>query len=124
MGSEPVFAVSGIHQGTSVLLAEREKAFALFASLTPEQRGTAVVQADELPEPWGRNFSRTSIEMMSDNAMIPYQGIRADALSEEQRLILLGVIEEVIAHNRESYAGIRMRQIEAHLDETYFAWNR
>ena len=124
MGSEPVFADSGIHQGTSVLLAEREKAFALFASLTPEQRRIAVVQGDELPEPWGRNFSRTSIEMMSDNAVIPYQGIRADALSEEQRLILLGVIEEVIAHNRESYAGIRMRQIEAHLDETYFAWNR
>ena len=124
MGSEPVFAESGIHQGTSVLLAEREKALALFARLTPEPRGTAVVQADELPEPRGRNFSRRSIEMMSDNAVIPYQGIRADALSEEQRLILLGVIEEVIAHNRESYAGIRMRQIEAHLDETYFAWNR
>ena len=124
MGSEPVFAESGVFQGTSVLLAEREKAFALFASLTPEQRKVAVVSAGELPEPWGRNFSRTSIEMMSDNAVIPHQGIRADALSGEQRIILLGVIEEVIANNRASYAEIRMRQIEAYLDETYFAWNQ
>lgn len=124
MGSEPVFAASGVFQGTSVLLAQRERAFALFASLTPEQRQVAVVSADELPEPWGRNFSRTSIEMMSDNAVIPYQGIRADALSEEQRIILLGVIEEVVAHNRAAYAEIRMRQIAAYLDETYFAWNQ
>lgn len=123
MGSEPVFAESGIFQGTSVLLTERERAFALYASLTPEQRQVAVVSADELPEPWGRNFSRTSIEMMSDNAVIPYQGIRADALSDEQRAILLGVIREIVAGNRASYAEIRMRQIEAYLDETYFAWN-
>lgn len=124
MGSKPVFAESGIHRGTSVLLAEREKAFALFTSLTPEQRGTAIVRADEPPEPKGRNFSRTSIEMISDNAVIPYHGIHANALSGEQRIILPGVLEELIDHNRESYARIRMLQVEAHLDETYFAWNR
>ena len=39
------------------------------------------------------------------------------------RPILLGVIREIVAGNRASYAEIRMRQIEAYLDETYFAWN-
>lgn len=124
MGSEPVFADGGAFQGTTVLVAEREKAFGLYASLTPEQKEIALVAGDELPEPWGLNFSRTSTEMLSDNAVIPYQGIRADALSDEQRIILLGVIEEIIAHDRASYADIRMLEITAHLDDTYFAWNQ
>lgn len=124
MGSEPVFSNGGKFQGTTVLVAEREKAYALYASLTPEQREVAVVVGDELPEPHGINFSRTSTEFGSDNAVIPYQGIRADALSDEQRTILPGIIEEFIVHNRESYARIRMQQIEAYLDQTYFAWNQ
>ena len=124
LGSEPVFADSGAFQGTTVLVAEREKAYALYASLTPQQREIAVLGGDELPEPHGINFSRTSTEWASDNAVIPYQGIRADALSAEQRTILLGIIDEFITYNRESYARIRMQEIEAHLDETYFAWNQ
>lgn len=124
MGSEPVFADQGAYRGTTALVAEREKAYALYASLTPQQKEAALVAGDELPEPHGINFSRTSTEMGSDNAVIPYQGIRADLLSAEQRTILLGIIGEFIAHNRDSYARIRMQEIEAHLDDTHFAWNR
>ena len=123
MGSEPVFADGGAYRGTTALVAEREKAFALYASLTAQQREAALLADHELPEPPGINFGRTSIEMGSDNAVLPYEGIRADSLSDEQRAILLGVIEAFITHNRESYADIRMRQIESHLDETHFAWN-
>ena len=123
MGSEPVFADGGAYRGTTALVAEREKAFALYASLTAQQREAALLAEHELPEPPGINFGRTSIEMGSDNAVLPYEGIRADSLSDEQRAILLGVIEAFITHNRESYADIRMRQIESHLDETHFAWN-
>ncbi len=124
MGSEPVFADQGAYRGTTALVPEREKAYALYASLTQQQRAVALVPGDELPEPHGINFSRTSIEMGSDNAVIPYRGVRADALTAEQRTILLGVIEAFVSHNRDSYARIRMQEIEAHLDDTYFAWNR
>lgn len=124
MGSEPVFADQGAYRGTTALVAEREKAYALYASLTPQQKEAALVAGDELPEPHGINFSRTSTEMGSDNAVIPYQGIRADLLSAEQRTILLGIIGEFISHNRDSYARIRMQEIEAHLDDTHFAWNQ
>ena len=125
LGSEPAFAEGGVNQGTAVLVAEREKAFALYASLTQEQKERALLTRDEIvPAPPTINYTRTSTESLSDNALIPYQGIRADALSEEQRIILLGVIEEFINTNRASYAEIRMREIEAQLDETYFAWNQ
>lgn len=125
LGSEPVFAEEGVYRGTSVLVAEREKAFALYASLTDDQKEHALLTHDEIvPAPPTINYTRTSTESLSDNAVIPYQGIRADALSAEQRVILLGVIEAFISTNRASYAEIRMGEIEAHLDETYFAWNQ
>ena len=125
LGSEPAFAEGGVYQGTSVLTAEREKAFALYASLTPQQRESALLTHDEIvPAPRTINYTRTSTESLADNAVIPYQGLRADSLSEEQRIILLGVIEQFIGTDRDSYARIRMREIEAYLDETYFAWNQ
>ena len=125
LGTEPAFAESGVYQGTAVLVAEREKAFALYASLTQEQKERALLSRDEIvPAPPTINYTRTSTESLSDNALIPYQGIRADALSAEQRIILLGVIEEFINTNRASYAETRMREIEARLHETYFAWNQ
>ena len=80
MGSEPVFADQGAYRGTTALVSEREKAYALYASLTPQQRAIALVPGDELPEPRGLNFSRTSTEMGSDNVVISYRGIRADSL--------------------------------------------
>ena len=78
---------------------------------------------DELPEPFGRNFGRTSTELMQDNAVIPYRGIRTDALFTEQRAMLVDIIEVFIANNREGHARVRMQEIMAHIDETYFAWN-
>ncbi len=125
LGSEPAFAEGGVYRGTSALVAQREKAFALYASLTPTQRERALLIHEEIfPAPRTINYTRTSTEALADNAVIPYQGIRADSLSPEQRTILLGVVGEFIDTNREAYAQVRMQEIEAHLDETYFAWNQ
>ena len=63
---------------------------------------------DELPEPFGRNFGRTSTELMQDNAVIPYRGIRTDALFTEQRVVLVDIIEVFIANNREGHTRVRM----------------
>jgi len=123
MGGEPVSADRGLYEGTNVLRAEREKGYMLYGSLTDEQKAVANVPGDALPDSVGRNFGRTSTELMQDNAIVPYQGIRADALTVQQRTLLLGVIEEFISHNRDGYARVRMDEILAHIDETYFAWN-
>lgn len=123
MGGEPVRADSGVYAGTSVLTAEREKGYALYASLTDEQRAVAGVPGNELPDSVGRNFGRTSTELMQDNAVVPYRGIRADELTPDQRMLLVGLIGEFISHNRDGHARVRMDEIVAYLDETYFAWN-
>lgn len=123
MGSEPAIAEAGIYEGTAVLVQERAKAHALYSSLSERQRALAFVPLEDLPPPPGINFSRTAIEVLGDNAVVPYRGIRSDGLSEDQRDMLVGIIEAFIANNRAGHARARMREILAHIDETYFAWN-
>ena len=123
MGSEPAIAEAGIYEGIAVLMGERERAYALYSSLSEEQRALAFVPLEDLPPPPGINFSRTSIEVLGDNAVVPYRGIRSGDLDGHQRDMLVDIIEAFIANNREGHAKARLRQIVAHIDETYFAWN-
>jgi len=122
-GSEPVVAESGVYEGTSILGAERAKAYAVYASLTEEQKTRAVLTDDELFLRGAGPFGRNSTELMEDNAVIPYQGILVNDLSAEQRDLVVDLIEEFIYLNREEHARIRMDEIMAHIDETYFAWD-
>ena len=123
MGSEPVVAESGIYRGTSILGTERAKAYALYATLTDQQKEAALLSAGELSKQRGFAFGRMSTELMQDNAVIPYQGILAKDLSAEQRSMLVDLIEEFIENNREEHARIKMEEVMAHLPETYFAWH-
>ena len=68
-------------------------------------------------------FGRNSTELMEDNAVIPYQGILVKDLSAEQLGLIVGLIEEFIYLNRDEHARVRMDEIMAHIDETYFAWD-
>ena len=123
MGSEPAIAVAGIYEGTAVLVGERDMAYALYSSLSERQRALAFVPLEDLPPPPGINFSRTSIEVLGDNAVVPYRGIRWEDLDGHQREMLVRIIEAFIANNREGHARARMREILGHMEETYFAWN-
>ena len=122
-GSEPVVAKSGVYKGTSILGVEREKAFALYMTLTDQQKNAALLSDDQLPEQRGIAFGRNSTELMQDNAVIPYHGVLATNLSHEQRDLLVRLIEEFVYNNREGHARIRMEEVMAHIDETYFAWD-
>ena len=85
-GSEPVIAESGHYKGMSVMEPERDRANAVYASLTEEQRKTAELMSEDLvADGGGRAFGRGSIELMEDNAVIPYRGIRVEDLSAVQR---------------------------------------
>ncbi len=123
MGSEPVFAESGIFKGTRVLGTEREQAYALYATLTDRQKEAALLRDDELLKPSRTVYQRNSTELMQDNAVIPYQGILIENLSSVQRGMLVELIEGFIHNNREAHARTRMEEVMAHIDETYFAWH-
>ena len=124
-GSEPVIAESGRYKGTNVMETEREKAYAVYASLTDEQKTTAELRKEDLAAYGGsRPFGRGSIEQTEDNAVIPYRGIRVEDLSAAQRDLVIHLIEEFLSFNRAVHAGVRMEEVMAHMDETYFGWDR
>jgi hypothetical protein len=110
MGSEPVR-----HAGTTVLDREEQKGEALMATLTPEQRAHAV-----LPRPKTRGNALA--QAFRDNLVLDYAGIRATALTESQRGLLLALVAEYVGNMDEGHARVKMDEVRAHLDDTYFAW--
>ena len=124
-GSEPVFAESGRYAGTRVMEPERDKAYAVYASLTDAQKRSAELSKEDMAaDGGGRAFGRGSIELMEDNAVIPYRGIRVGDMTAAQRERVIELIEEFVSFDREVHARVRMDEVMAHIDETYFGWDQ
>lgn len=58
-----------------------------------------------------------------DGKIIQPEGLKASALNERQRAMLLDLISEWAGIVHESAAAARMAQLKADLDETWFAWS-
>lgn len=115
MGSEPVFAAAGKYQGTRILEAHRDRGLALVNALTPAQRQRAILAAT-------RTGNRNQGEQFRDNVVIPYAGVRADALDARQKALLTELIAEYVGNLPDGHAKVKMSEVARHLDETYFAW--
>lgn len=114
-GSEPTIAESGKYAGTQVLQEEQEAGRRLVLALDESQRSRAVL-SKEKP---GNNILT---EAFSDNVQIPYAGIRASDLTEDQREQLVNLIGLYVGNMREGHARVRMDEVVQHLDDTWFAW--
>lgn len=114
LGSEPVVAASGKYQGTRVFHAEEAAGFALMRALSPEQRAEATISQDLPMEVFAAAYR--------DNLTLNYQGIRYDRLGTQQQALLLDLINVYVGRIRPGHAEIRMEEVTAHLDETWFAW--
>ncbi len=58
-----------------------------------------------------------------DGKTIRPEGVKASALNEKQRALLLDLIAEWVGIVNDSAAATRMTEIKAGLDETWFAWS-
>jgi hypothetical protein len=115
MGSEPVVALSGKYKGTAVLQEEQEKGLALMSSLDERQRKLAVLEVE-------KTANDAKAQAFSDNLVLAYAGIPGRELSSSQKKLLLELIGEYVFNMDEGHARIKMQEVEAHLDETHFAW--
>jgi hypothetical protein len=115
MGSEPVRAESGKFKGTVVLRDEQNKGLSLFNALDKAQQAKAVIQSNKGP-------SHSLAQAYKDNLVLDYAGIPASELSDRQKALLMEVIAEYVGNMREGHARVRMDEVRAHLDRTYFAW--
>ena len=115
MGSEPVIAESGKYAGTSIMQPEQDEAFAFMQSLDSEQRADAILSTE-------KSRGESVAAMMSDNVTIPYEGLPATRLNGTQRDALVDLIGLYVGNMDDGHAAIRMEEILAHLDRTWFSW--
>ncbi|MEV4071841.1 DUF3500 domain-containing protein [Nonomuraea fuscirosea] len=115
MGSEPT---SATYRGerVTVFTRETEAGLALLHALTPEQRAE-VISTTEVKR--GANMKAGA---GADNLRLPYAGLAASRFTPEQRGKLLDLLRVYVGYQAEGHAAVRMKEVEEHLDETYFCW--
>jgi hypothetical protein len=127
MGSEPCSVAHGQLAGTAVFVPEERAGLSLIRSLDESQRHKAVLRESILPEALPPELShfidgRMQAGAFKDNAVVPYAGVRAREMSDAQRRLLLALVRTYVGWARDDHAAVKMSEVEAHLDETYFAW--
>ena len=93
---------------------ESDRAFALMASLNPEQQKQAIL-----------TYAVTDLVLGpgQDGRTIQPEGLRASALSASQQTTLMEIVREWAGIAHDSFAGPRLDEIRSNLPQTYFAWS-
>ena len=115
LGSEPARATTGKYKGLAVLQQEQADGLGLVTALPDAQRRTAVLSSSKTGP---NNLS----EAFSDNVVLDYAGLRADALTPATRGRMRDLIDLYVSNMDEGHARVRMDEIDRHLDDTHFAW--
>jgi hypothetical protein len=115
MGSEPVIATTGRFAGASVMQEEQDRGLAFMRSLDAAQRARATIET-------AKTGNNALSQAFRDNLVLDYVGIRARDLTPAQREGLIEVIGEYVGNMAPGHARIRMEEVRAHLDDTWFAW--
>jgi hypothetical protein len=115
VGSEPVVAEGGKYKGLSIMEKEQDAGLGMLHALTGPQLDKAVLQVSKT----GNNNLG---EAFKDNLVLDYAGVPVSSFSETQKRQLLELIELYVGNMKEGHSRLRMAEVEAHLDETYFAW--
>ena len=93
---------------------ENDKGFALLNALDDAQRKQAIL-----------NYRVADLVLGPghDGQTIQPEGLKASAMNEKQRLMLLGLISEWVGIANDNFAAARMAEIKAGLEDTWFAWS-
>jgi hypothetical protein len=112
-GAQPaVYTSNG--KTVRVLAQENDKAFVVLNALDESQRKQAIL-----------NYRVDDLVLGPGQAGVTIQpeGLKASAMNERQRAMLLDVISEWADIVNDAYATPRMAEIKADLGNTYFAWS-
>lgn len=112
-GAQPaVYTTDG--RTVRALNHENDTAFDLLHTLDEAQRKQAVIEHD---------VSELVLGPGHDGETIPPEGLKASAMNARQRVMLLDLISEWACIINDVYAGPRLAEIRAALDDTFFAWS-
>jgi len=92
---------------------ENDKAFALLNALSAEQQKQAIL---------GYDVRNLVLGPGTDGKVIQPEGVRASGFSPAQRTMLVDLAREWVGIVSDETAAAKMKEIEANLSDTYFAW--
>src|SRR3954471_12797673 len=128
LGAEPDEIDEGPHAGLSGVFDDRiALGLAVMAALPPEQRRAATVYERMVDPamPPGRvhpGDERHLAGAFQDNRVIPVEGVRVAEMPAEAQRAALGIAEAFVRLLPQGPRAARMREVQAHLDETWFSW--
>jgi hypothetical protein len=128
LGAEPDEIDAGPHAGVARVFADRiELGTALMAALPEEQRRAATVyrQLVDPAMPPGRvhpGDERHLAGAFQDNRVIPFEGICVSDMPAEAQRLVMAVAEVFVRLLPTGPRAARLREIEEHLEETWFSW--
>jgi hypothetical protein len=128
LGAEPDEIDEGPHGGLADLFADRiDAGLAVMAALPEGQRAQATVyeQMVDPAMPEGRvhpGDERHLAGAFQDNRVIPFEGVRVAEMPAEAQQTALAIAESFVKLLPEGPRAARMREITAHLNETWFSW--
>ncbi|MFT7599211.1 MAG: hypothetical protein ACI8TP_002140 [Acidimicrobiales bacterium] len=127
MGSEPCHVHEGPLAGTEVFVAEERAGLDLVRSLDEVQAARAIlrpsIHPDDLPLDMQHPFDgRMVAGAFNDNAVIGHEGVAARDFSDAQRQLLRSLVGGYVGWTRDGHAEVKMAEVEAHLDDTWFSW--
>jgi hypothetical protein len=114
-GSEPTYAAAGKYQGTRVMQPEQDAGLEFMKSLTPEQRTAATLRVS-------KTGNDNLTEAFKDNVVLEYAGVAVRTLNASQKRQLLTLIGLYVHNMRDDQARVRIDEVDARMDDTYFAW--
>jgi hypothetical protein len=127
LGAEPNYADAGPFAGTHLFEDEERAGLALMRSLSASQQRQAIVAhamvGGDLPP--GRRHFADNLHLggaFQDNRIVPYEGLRASALSAKQQHDLLDLVAAHVAPLPAGPFAARLAEVERHLGDTHFCW--
>jgi len=126
-GAEPNYADHGPFKGIRLFQDEERAGLKLMRAFSPEQQKRAIVahsmMGGDLPE--GRRHFADNLHLggaFHDNRVVPYEGLKGDALSATQRRDLMDLVEKYLAVLPDGPRAARIAEVERHLPDTHFCW--
>jgi hypothetical protein len=112
-GAQPAVYTAG-GKTVRVLAAENDKAFALLDALDDSQRNQATLKY---------RVGDLVLGPGQTGKVIQPEGLKASAMNDKQRALLLDVISQWVGIVNDAYAAPRLAEVKAGLEDTYFAWS-
>jgi hypothetical protein len=127
MGAEPTWVDVGPDAGLSLFTDEERLALRLMQDLPEPLQAQARIYRQmrdpAMPQDrWHFADQRLLGGAFHDNRVIPYEGVPGANLSSGQRDAMIAIFAAFLEHLPQTVLAARLREIEHHLDETWFSW--